>query len=186
MTIKNQFQQETQGNVLTKLAKNMVISGLWRLHALANTRLVRPCSNGTKDGFKRQRFSEPRAPHRQGHLPGDTRDSRRTVTTSRRWCDADRVRKTTRLPATGNNHSIQGYTIYATRRRKTLADAWPTLLLFTSNSIIHATCSFSSAELAKPGLMVLQSIADFVATYLGWLFFLPSSMGITSHCKDPY
>lgn len=145
----------------------------WRHMAASctrQTRLVRPCSNGTKDA-KTQRFSEPRAPHRQGHLPGDTRDSRRTVTTSRRWCDADRVRKTTRLPATGNNHSIQGYTIYTTRRRKTLAAAWPTLLLFTSNSIIHATCSFSSAELAKPGLMVLQSIADFVATYLGWLFF---------------
>lgn len=86
MTIKNQFQQETQGNVLTKLAKNMAAYGG---SCTRQTRLGAWVRTGRRT-LKRS-DDEPRAPHRQG--ASSRRYSRLATHYITRVCDADHIRK---------------------------------------------------------------------------------------------
>lgn len=65
MTIKKQFQQETQGNVLLKLAKNMAAYGG---SCTRQTRLG-PGSNGDEGRQEHHMTSQ------EHHLRGDTRDA---------------------------------------------------------------------------------------------------------------
>lgn len=132
MTIKNQFQQETQGNVLTKLAKNMAAYGG---SCTRQTRLG-PGSNGTKDA-KTQRWRAKSTTSDKFRVAIDWFNTtylagrgvpQENVEALQKlhshgfdllllllsyegvWCRSHQ--KTTRLHATGNAHSMQGYTKY--------------------------------------------------------------------------